>query len=68
MVAVDDDELLLLLEASCERQGSGVWHDPRDKRGRETRGGSDALCEYGQNWRGEGCSGKLTLSVERTSP
>ena len=35
-VAVDDDKLLLLLEASCERQGSGVWHDPRDKRGRET--------------------------------
>ena len=24
-----------------------MWHDPRDKRGRETR---DVLCEYGQIW------------------
>ena len=54
MKAAVEDEELLLLEAGCERQGSGVWHDPRDRRGRETRGGSDALCEYSQYGRGKG--------------
>ena len=43
----DDDDVSLLLGATCEWQGSGVWHDPRDKRGRETR---EVLCEYGQFW------------------
>jgi hypothetical protein len=67
MTTVDeDDEESLLLGGSCE---SGVWHDPRDKRGRETRGVSDALCEYRQLWWNSGrCNGKLTLSVERTLP
>jgi hypothetical protein len=54
MTTVDDDDESLLLGTGCERQGSGVWHDPRDKRGRETRGAPDALCEYSQIWWGSG--------------